>query len=62
MDEDADTGQTARLTNAGTGTRCLLVLFCIAGYCFIYGSDDDRREIRVTKGHCRSGESHLCSE
>ena len=42
MDEDLDTDETARLTNTGTGTRSLLVLFGIAGYCFVYGSNDDR--------------------
>ena len=62
MDENLDTGQTARLTNTGSGTKSLLVLFGIAGYCFVYGSDDDRRNIRVTNGHCHSGESHLNSE
>ncbi|MGB8217338.1 MAG: hypothetical protein WCE94_08555 [Candidatus Methanoperedens sp.] len=62
MDEDLDTDETARLTNTGTGTRSLLVLFGIAGYCFVYGSNDDRRNIRVTKGHCCSGESHRYSE
>jgi hypothetical protein len=40
MDNDLDTGQTARLTNTGTGTRSLFVLFGIARYCFVYGSDD----------------------
>lgn len=62
MDENLDTDQTARLTNTGTDTRSLLVLFGIAGYCFVYRSADDRRNIRVTKGHCHSGESHLNSE
>jgi hypothetical protein len=28
----------------------------------VYRSADDRRNIRVTKGHCHSGESHLNSE
>jgi hypothetical protein len=62
MDENLDTGQTAWLTNSGTNTRSLLAIFCISGYCFVYGSDDDRRNIRVTKGHCHSGKSHLYSE
>ncbi|HXY88587.1 MAG TPA: hypothetical protein VEG44_09110 [Candidatus Acidoferrales bacterium] len=62
MDKDLDTGETAQLTNTGTGTRSLLVLFEIAGYCFVYGSDGDRCNIGVTKGHCCSGESPLHSE
>jgi len=62
MDEDLDMGETARLTNTSTVTRSFLALFGTAGYCFVYRSDDDRRNIRVIEGHCRSGESPLYSE